>query len=670
VLGNAPGGSRREHETSLGTEIAVVLSKPVLNSALQKVSQFDRDLVEKFSGNNDGKTNATDLVGTGAVTATMTGEANVITIATSAFHPVTAARLSQAVADAYLEYSKTQKQDQAGGGAEYIKTQVTQVRAELDKARRAVKEFKEKHNVVDPDADAKARIDQLGSILTGLRAAQADKSGSAAQLGSLQSIAKTLPENIVGQTTTTPSTGSEALKTKLTTLEVSRIDALQEYTASSPEVKSLSSQIADLKKRLQGEAQRQVGVQSVSQNPVRTQVLQNITQTQAQVWALEARIRALETAESRARGELEQLPAISYRLSQLMTDVGIQQAAYQTLSDSYQKLLIQKSSTLSGANVLSPPDVPEKAAYPRKIKNMLAITVLALLLALGWAAIAERLDNKVHSEDEAEAIVRRPVLAQVPAVKELAQQSLLNNLGKPTPLLESFRMLRTNLTFSALDKPIRSVAITSSLPGEGKSTSAMNLAIVSAMSGKQVILVDGDLRRPTVHRLLGVANRVGFTNLVSGSAQVDEALSETKIPGLRVVTSGPLPPDPPELLSSKAARAVLGQIAELADLVIIDCPPALAMADAQIIASMSDAVLLVVSSKDAGKAEIARTSELLFHTGARFLGVILNKITSDFTGYQRYEHYGNYLDAGRGDAASEDSVAEDASTQLTEGKSR
>jgi capsular exopolysaccharide synthesis family protein len=225
-------------------------------------------------------------------------------------------------------------------------------------------------------------------------------------------------------------------------------------------------------------------------------------------------------------------------------------------------------------------------------------------------------------------------------------------------------MLRTNLSFSALDKAIRSVAITSSLPGEGKSTSALNLAIVTAISGKEVILVDCDLRRPTLHRLIGVPNKVGFTNLVSGSATLEEVLTETKIPRMRVVTSGPIPPNPPELLSSKAARAALNQIAEHAEMVIIDCPPALAMADAQIVASMSDAVIMVVSGKDAGKHEIARTSDLLFQTGARFLGVILTKITSDFNGYQKYEHYGAYLNGGQSDGDG-DGTSEDAHAQLT-----
>ena len=164
--------------------------------------------------------------------------------------------------------------------------------------------------------------------------------------------------------------------------------------------------------------------------------------------------------------------------------------------------------------------------------------------------------------------------------------------------------------------------------------------------------MDADLRRPTLHRRLGLSNQVGFTSVVSGIASLTEALHPTGIPNLFVLTSGPLPPNPPELLDSQAGRSLFRQIAETSDFVVVDSPPALVMADAQIVCTMMDAVVLVVSSIEAHKRELARTTALVQQTGAKVLGLVLTKVQSHGShgyGYYKYSNYASYFEASPDD---------------------
>jgi capsular exopolysaccharide synthesis family protein len=267
------------------------------------------------------------------------------------------------------------------------------------------------------------------------------------------------------------------------------------------------------------------------------------------------------------------------------------------------------------------------------------------------------LDDRIHSDDDVRHASGLPVLTHVPVIKDVAHQTLIGLPGvregsstalattasyHAAPLLESFRMLRANLMFSATVEPIRSIVVTSSRPSEGKSSCAVNLAVALALDGKSVILVDCDLRRPKTHDLLSLRNSIGFTSVVTGQVSIEDALQTCGIANLKVLTGGPVPPNPTELLNSRAGRACLKQLMGSAEFVILDTPPALVMADAQMVASQADTVLLVVSANEADKREVARTTELMAQTGARLLGTVLIKSDTSTGGYYNYSTYSQY----------------------------
>ncbi|MFC5465589.1 CpsD/CapB family tyrosine-protein kinase [Lederbergia graminis] len=223
-------------------------------------------------------------------------------------------------------------------------------------------------------------------------------------------------------------------------------------------------------------------------------------------------------------------------------------------------------------------------------------------------------------------------------VAQSGKRKLITKLNPKSPVSEQYRTIRTNIQFSAVDEEIRTLMVTSSGPGEGKSTTTANIAIVFAQQGKRVLLVDGDLRKPTVHYTFGMTNAAGLTNVLTRQMSLTEATKESDVSGLSVLTSGPVPPNPAELLSSKLMTSFIEEAKEHFDTIIFDTPPVLAVTDAQVLANQCDGTVLVISS---GKTEIEsaqKTKELLTAAKAKLLGVVLNRKKMDNSSY--YYYYG------------------------------
>jgi capsular exopolysaccharide synthesis family protein len=200
---------------------------------------------------------------------------------------------------------------------------------------------------------------------------------------------------------------------------------------------------------------------------------------------------------------------------------------------------------------------------------------------------------------------------------------------------EAYRMLRTNISFSSVDKPIQTILVTSASPTEGKSITAANLAVTMAQAGYRTTLVDCDLRKPTQHKVFNVSNDVGLTNALLSHANLNSFMRPSRVDNLRVLTTGPLPPNPAELLGSRSMTTLLNALHGESDVIVVDSPPVLAVADAAILSRMSDGVLLVVDSGKTKRESALRAKEALEQAGARVLGVVLNRMNKA-SGYYTY----------------------------------
>ncbi|MGF7046289.1 capsular exopolysaccharide synthesis family protein [Paenibacillus sp. DS2015] len=205
-------------------------------------------------------------------------------------------------------------------------------------------------------------------------------------------------------------------------------------------------------------------------------------------------------------------------------------------------------------------------------------------------------------------------------------QGLITLINPKSPVSEAYRTLRTNIHFSSVDEQIQIIMVASAQAGEGKTTTVSNLAVAYAQEGKKVLLIDADLRKPSLHRVFTVSNQAGLTSVLSGQHSFQDVVRETYIENLEVITSGPIPPNPSEMLSSLKMQAVLAELKDLYEIILFDTPPVLAVTDALIVSSMCDGVLLVVSSNKVKKEMVKKAKSNLEHVNARFLGVVLNNV--------------------------------------------
>ena len=222
---------------------------------------------------------------------------------------------------------------------------------------------------------------------------------------------------------------------------------------------------------------------------------------------------------------------------------------------------------------------------------------------------------------------------------QTAARKLIAAANPKSIVSEQFRTLRTNINFSMPDKPIKSLVYTSASPGEGKSTVAANTAVVFAQEGKKVLLIDADMRKPTVHYTFHLTNTVGLSNLLTRQVLLEDALKQTETENLHIITCGPIPPNPAELLSSNTMGKVIEQLKEQYDLIIFDAPPILSVTDAQILSNICDGTILVMSSGETEKEAVVKAKEALVSSQANILGVVLNNFVLQKDHY--YQYYGS-----------------------------
>ena len=218
-------------------------------------------------------------------------------------------------------------------------------------------------------------------------------------------------------------------------------------------------------------------------------------------------------------------------------------------------------------------------------------------------------------------------------------ERLCTHLDPKSPLAEAFRVLRSNIQFASVDQPLPAIMVTSAGPCEGKSTTLANLGVALAQSGVKVLLIDADLRRPTLHKFFRLGRGSGLSSVILGRAGLEETLQQTHLDGLRLLPAGPIPPNPSELLASQAFTAVLEKARELADYILVDAPPVIAVADASIIAARVDGVLLVVQLGITAKPMAVRAKEQLLAAKANLLGMVLTNVEAGSDYDKSYYYY-------------------------------
>ncbi|GAA1264717.1 polysaccharide biosynthesis tyrosine autokinase [Arthrobacter pascens] len=277
-------------------------------------------------------------------------------------------------------------------------------------------------------------------------------------------------------------------------------------------------------------------------------------------------------------------------------------------------------------SVVTPAVAPTLASSPNT-KLSLGVGLLGgLIVGLGAAVLRQRMDSRIGGESDLRNITESPVLGRISFEQDAKNKPLITQIPGQSPRAESFRQLRTNLQFATVGQKSTAVLITSSLPGEGKTTTATNMAIALAQAGQSVVLVDADLRRPMVSEYLGLERNVGLTTVLVGSAELSDVLQPWGEENLYVVSSGRIPPNPSELLGSEAMVEIIKRLENTFDVVIIDSPPILPVTDASVLSQNVGGVILVVDSKSTTRMNVLKSLQSLTMVDAHVLGIVLNRL--------------------------------------------
>lgn len=410
------------------------------------------------------------------------------------------------------------------------------------------------------------------------------------------------------------------------------------YAASARLFVSTSAQGSDLTQANQGNLLAVERVQSYA----------DLVTTHSLARRVSARLGGAFGADELARSVSATVVPNTVNLT--ITATSARPAAAQQIAQAYAVGLSQEVSRIEAPadgkpspirmSVVDPAQVPTQAVSPRRKTDLLLGTLLGLVVGLCLAVFRDRLDTSISSAEDLEALTDIPLLGTIQSDAAATQKNGALALREATPWAEAFRVLRTNLQFVNVDRRERMFVVSSSVPGEGKTTTAVNLAVTLALAGQRVALVECDLRRPRIAERLGLDDGVGATTVLIGRVTLDEALQKHADTGLTVLTAGRRPPNPSELLQSHAMAQLIRDLRSRFDVVLLDSPPLLPVTDAALLAAQSDGLILAVRHGKTSREQVRIALQRVEAVGGECVGVVINMAPASGRGYGYGYGYG------------------------------
>ena len=333
------------------------------------------------------------------------------------------------------------------------------------------------------------------------------------------------------------------------------------------------------------------------------------------------------------------------QLTLLNTTQSLYQQIYISVLNNLESVRLAKLQDTPNVVQIQPATLPDEPVRPRTMLNTALGGLVALIASAGFLILRENLDTTIKTAEQVEELLQLNVIGFIAEMQNSDGETMgLYTTNQPrSPIAEAFRSLRTNIEFSSIDKPIKTILVSSPEASTGKTSTSTNLAAIYAQKGKKVLLLDADLRRPRVHKAMGVTNHLGLTDLLRGSHDLQDVIQKMDVSeNLTIVSSGSLPPNPAELLGSARMEQILLELGNKYDIIVIDSPPSV-VADSQILSSKVDAVLLVIQPGKTPKEAAKATEDLIKRAGGHIIGVVFNRIPRDrvdyYSGNYQYQYY-------------------------------
>jgi tyrosine-protein kinase Etk/Wzc len=558
-------------------------------------------------------------------------QTNIIEVSFRYNNPEKARLILNKIIEVYLKKNIERKSQDISQTLEFITVQLESVRKELEKSEMDLDRYKTEHGYVELSASTTNLIDKLSDF-------EKTRTELSIKKKQIEPLYNTLKDNnnssnfILPTITTDDPIVSEMVK-NLAQLEVQRRALLEEYTEQHPQIISITTQINELKKKILDTLENTLDV-------------------------INKQEKSLTSIINRYEGNLKEIPQAERELAGLLRSARVNEEIYTFLLKKHEEAKISKAATVSNVRVIDPPSLPEFPVEPKKKKNLIIGFLMGILFGITIGFIAEFLDDSIKSVEEVEKKLKLTIYGSIPHFPDQfsdtsldttqegrtrRQTKLFTQLDPRSSIAEAYRSLRTNIQFAEIEKPMKTIVITSTGPAEGKSTTAVNIAISIAQTGLKTLLMDCDLRKPSVHRYFNVPQEPGISNYLFGKASLDNVLLSTEYENLNIITSGSIPPNPAELLSSAKMTQFLNELKEKFEFMIIDSPPILAVTDAVVLSSRVDAVFLVIQAGRATIQGVTRAYITLKNVNAPLKGAIVNDLKAEsFLKYGYYRYYYRY----------------------------
>ncbi len=602
-----------------------------------------------------------------------------IEIVATSTNPEEAAEIARLYADKYLEYNQISSRERMKVAVDYLTGVTDDLFAELQTSENSLSGFRSDESVVAPEEEARQLLQQR-AMLEGLRVeAESRLQAATAEVDVLEEQLNSILPGLATRLSSGGGLTIERLGMRIAELEVE----LEEKLAKNPSLESDPSldsdyvrqrdQVESLKAQLAARARALVdnaGLSSSGESALSSEeTIERITEIQGQllvkrveVRSQEARLKPLNENISSIESTLSRLPARDIQLSRLNRTVETRADLYIELLKKLQEARIAEQSELGYVEIVDNPVVPSRSVRPRVPLNLALGALLGLLLGIAGAFVRNALDNKVRRPDD----VRRLGLNMIGAIPNLSRvvkadfggqkrvtlnggrydTALVSLLNPLSPISEGYRRLRTNIQFSDPDRETRVIMVTSAEPGEGKTVTSSNLAVAFAQSGRRTVYVDADLRRASGHKVFGVNREPGLVEVLFDPANHRIESFRSGIDDLYIIPAGRSVPNPAEVLESLRMRDVLRMLRDEFDVVIVDTPPVLAVADALLLSRQTDACIMVCSANATNIHALETSAEMLRDVEAPVVGVVLNKLDKNSSsgysyGYSYQSYYGD-----------------------------
>lgn len=562
--------------------------------------------------------------------------------------PKLAAEIVNATAAAYIEQNFKARYDATMQTSEWLSRQMADLQMRAETAQEKLVKYQAQNGIVeigDKQDVVTSKLDDLNKELT---AAEADRIRKEA--------AYRMAADAAGNLRSDGNTLADKLREKQADLRTQFAQMNTQFGPNHPKLLELKNQLDEVDRNLQAEEKR------------------NTTKTKNEYLAAVERERLLRAAFDTQKDQANQLNGRSVQFSILKRDVETSRALYENLLQRLKEAGVLAGIKSSNIHIVDAARVPTRPSKPNIPQNLTYALGAGLFGGLILALAIEALDNTVRTPEQMRMISGLPSLGIIPfapnargtskrrAGSGIAPSTIAINVASVQPfseIAESYRALRTSILLSTPQHPPKVILVSSSLPQEGKTTTCINTAAVLAQTNARVLLIDADLRRPSIHRHFGLHDRQGLSSVLAGSCTLDRAICPiSAIENLFVLPAGPVPPAPSELLASPAIRDVIEQCRSQFDLIIIDTPPVLSVTDAVLLSAEVDCCLLVVRAAKTTKAALLRTRDLLQQVNACVMGVVLNAVNLE----SQDAYYYNYHYYGRQDSSCYSEAADAAAT--------